>query len=213
MSQAPVREPLQARSRASWERVISVGRELLETGGFEALTISEVCRRAEVTAPSIYARVDGRAGLFRAVYEDGMREVQATEDALFAGTVGSVAAAVEAAATVFDRHAPLLRAVIRQAVEDPWLLERGAETSRRLQTRIAEALPSDDDAAALSAARVVYESCAVRTMYGAGFWSDEPETFEAFCARVTRVVSSMVVADERCGTGQPQSASICFNTC
>ncbi|MGN6206648.1 TetR/AcrR family transcriptional regulator, partial [Humibacter sp.] len=90
MSQAPVREPLQARSRASWERVISVGRELLETGGFEALTISEVCRRAEVTAPSIYARVDGRAGLFRAVYEDGMREVQATEDALFAGTVGSV---------------------------------------------------------------------------------------------------------------------------
>lgn len=194
MSHAPVREPLQARSRASWERVISVGRELLETGGFEALTISDVCRRAEVTAPSIYARVDGRAGLFRAVYEDGMREVQATEDTLFAGSGGSVAATVTAAASVFDRHAALLRAVIRQAVEDPWLLERGAETSRRLQARIADALPSDDDTAALSAARLVYESCAFRTMYGAGFWPEVPETFDAFCTRLTRVVAAILGA-------------------
>ena len=61
-----VREPQQARSRASWDRVVAVGRDLLAEGGYDALTISEVCRRANVTAPSIYARVDGRAGLFRA---------------------------------------------------------------------------------------------------------------------------------------------------
>lgn len=197
MSAAPhtgrsVREPLQARSRARWERVIAAGRDLLESGGYDALTISEVCRRAEVTAPSIYARVDGRAGLFRAVYEDGMREVAATEDELFAAADGSTAGTVTATAGVFDRHAALLRVVIRRAVEDPWLLAHGATSSRRLQQRIVVALPVHDRDAAASAARVVYEACAFRTMYGPRFWSDEPESFDAFCARLAGLVSRVL---------------------
>ncbi|GAA3756809.1 hypothetical protein GCM10022240_07050 [Microbacterium kribbense] len=54
------------------------GHELLEEGGYEPLTINEICRRARVTAPSIYARVDGRVELFRAVYQRTMQEVVAT---------------------------------------------------------------------------------------------------------------------------------------
>ncbi len=186
-----VREPLQERSRARWERVIAAGRELLESGGYDALTISEVCRRAGATAPSIYARVDGRAGLFRAVYEDGMRAVVATEEELFSAADGTIAGVVTATAGVFDRHAALLRAVIRRAVEDPWLLAHGAASSRRLQQRIAAALPVHDRDAAASAARVVYEACAFRTMYGPRFWSDEPETFDAFCVRLSGLASSV----------------------
>jgi AcrR family transcriptional regulator len=187
-----VRAPQQARSRASWDRVLAVGRDLLESGGYEALTISEVCRRAGVTAPSIYARVDGRTGLFRAVYEDGMRDIAATEDELFAGADRTVASAVRAVATVFERHDPLLRAVIRQAVEDPWLLERGAVASRRLQARVVTILPTGDVDAAASAARAIYEACAFRTIYGSRFWSDEPEDFDAFTARLTRVAAAII---------------------
>lgn len=186
-----VREPRQARSRAGWERALAAGRELLEAGGYEALTVSEVCRRAEITAPSLYARVDGRAGLFRAVYEDGMRDVAATEDELL-GDARGIAELVAATTEIFDRHAPLLRAVIHRAVEDPWLLARGAETSRRLQQRIAQALPAGDAAANLSAARVMYTECAFRTIYGPGFWTPRGEPADSFNARLTAIVERIV---------------------
>ena len=81
---AVVREPKQARSREAWERVLEVGRQLIEEGGVPALTITEVCRRSGINAPSLYARVDGRAGLFAAVYERGMAEVRATEERMLA---------------------------------------------------------------------------------------------------------------------------------
>lgn len=186
-----VREPRQARSRAGWERALAVGRELLEAGGYEALTVSEVCRRAGITAPSLYARVDGRTGLFRAVYADGMRDVVASEDELLGAAEGTIAV-VAAVTAVFDRHAPLLRAVIHRAVEDPWLLARGAEASRRLQERIARALPGDDEALKRSAARLVYTECAFRAMYGPAFWVDEPESAEAFADRVAVIVGRTI---------------------
>jgi len=189
-----VREPQQARSRASWDRVVAVGRDLLAEGGYDALTISEVCRRANVTAPSIYARVDGRAGLFRAVYEDVLRDVVASEDELFAAAAPSVAGGVRATATVFARHEALLRAIIRQAVEDPALLAQGAATSRRLRARIVHALGAPDARAAASAARTIYEACVFRTIYGPQFWSDEPETLDEFCDRLTRVAESVLAA-------------------
>jgi len=187
-----VREPRQARSRASWERVVAVGRDLLAAGGYDALTISEVCRRAGVTAPSIYARVDGRAGLFRAVYEDVMADVLLSEDELFGSAAPSVAGAVRATATVFEHHSALMGSIIRQAVEDPWLLSHGARTSRRLRSRIAGAFRAGNPEAAASAARVLYEACVFRTIYGPAFWADEPETLDEFCGRLTRVVEGVL---------------------
>ncbi|WP_426321835.1 helix-turn-helix domain-containing protein [Microbacterium sp. E-13] len=69
---SPIRPPQQARSRAAWERILDVGLRLPQQGGFDAVTIGDVCRQADVSAPSIYARVDGRAGLLLAVGERGM---------------------------------------------------------------------------------------------------------------------------------------------
>nr|WP_274636101.1 TetR/AcrR family transcriptional regulator [Microbacterium bovistercoris] len=190
----PVREPLQARSRASWERVLTAGRALLEEGGYEALTINEVCRRAHVAPPSIYARVDGRVELFRAVYERTMHEVVATEDELFAGASGSVADAIAATAGVFERHSALLRAIIHRAVDDPWLLQHGAVMSRRLQERVSATLPIEDAELASSIARLVYTECAFRTMYGPAFWSETGETLEEFATRITILVQRILAA-------------------
>lgn len=194
-----VREPQQARSRAAWQRVLAAGRELLESGGYDALTVSEVCRRAGVTAPSLYARVDGRDALFRAVYEDAMHDVVATEDAAFGATDGSLGSVVRAVVQVFDRHHRLLRAIVTRAASDPRLLEQGARTSRRLQSRVAEALNAGREKAGASredrardAARLIYVECLFRTMYGPRFWSDDPESLEAFAERLTTLTGRVL---------------------
>lgn len=179
-----VRPPLQARSRAGWERALEVGLELLQEGGYEALTVSEVCRRAAISAPSLYARVDGRLGLFRAVYERGMAQVIVTEDRVFAEASGSLERTVDAVVEVFETHGALLRAVIRHAASDPDLLHRGAAESRRVLDRIVDALPPAPSEAATIVARLLYTESAFRAMYGERFWSDAGESREAFSSRL-----------------------------
>jgi AcrR family transcriptional regulator len=182
---ASVRPPLQARSRAGWERALEVGLDLLQEGGYEALTVSEVCRRARLSAPSLYARVDGRLGLFQAVYERGMAAVIKTEDAALEAADGWTDEIVGAVVEVFERHRDFLRAVIRQAGVDPNLLERGASETQRFVRRVAGALATHDEPAALSTARMLYTECAFRAMYGDQFWSsDEPESRAEFTQRL-----------------------------
>ncbi|HEY8318149.1 MAG TPA: TetR family transcriptional regulator [Amnibacterium sp.] len=197
---AVVREPKQARSREAWERVLEVGRQLIEEGGVPALTITEVCRRSGINAPSLYARVDGRAGLFAAVYERGMAEVRATEERVLLplprpdATTGEQAAeAAEAVAEVFLVHGRLLRSVITQAESDPQLLERGAEESRRMMRRAADAIHVDPTVA-LEIAQTLYAECVLRTMYGAGFLTGTAETEPAFRARLARTAVARALA-------------------
>ena len=197
---AVVREPKQARSREAWERVLDVGRQLIEEGGVPALTITEVCRRSGINAPSLYARVDGRAGLFAAVYERGMAEVRQTEDRMLAplprprATIAEQAAeAAAAVAEVFLMHGRLLRAVITQAESDPQLLERGADESRRMMRRVADAI-AVDPAVALEIAQTLYAECVLRTMYGAGFLTGSPEPETAFRARLARTAVARALA-------------------
>ena len=102
--------------------------------------------------------------------------------------------AIAATAGVFDRHSALLRAVIHRAVDDPWLLQHGATTSRRLQERVGNALPTQDRELASSIARLVYSECAFRTMYGPQFWTDRGETLAAFTARITALVDRILAA-------------------
>ncbi|WP_285115599.1 TetR/AcrR family transcriptional regulator [Leifsonia sp. fls2-241-R2A-40a] len=195
------RAPLQARSRDTWERVLLTASGLFEAGGWEALTIAEVCRRSGVSAPSIYARVDGRAGLFAAVYQLGLDRMRATEDRLVdagAGVAGADDAAARAVGVItclFRDHAPFLRAVISHSVDDPELLEAGARESRRMVARLAAALdsPSGDEIV-----RVLYSECVLRTMYGEHFLVEE-ESFEDYQARLHRLATALLAQDVRLG--------------
>lgn len=159
--------------------MLAAGAELLAEGGYDALTIAEVCRRARVSAPSIYARVDGREALFRAVYAHAMDRVVATEDEELGSCPRTVAGVTRALVEVFSTHTEVLRAVISRAADDPALMAAGAETSRRLTARAA-ALMADAGAgsdSALAAARHVYVECTFRTMYGDGFWGETDQEF------------------------------------
>lgn len=193
---AVVREPKQARSRKAWERALDVGQQLLEEGGIEALTIADVCRRSNMSPPSLYARVDGLAGLFAAVYDRGMAQVAATEEQVFAGLprVGAeprqrALDASAAIADVFSRHASFLRPIIGVAGRDPALLRRGASESRRLLDHVVRALDLDSEAAE-DIARSLYSECVIRTMYGADFFSGHPESATDFRARLGRLAVS-----------------------
>lgn len=193
MTDSPaVREPKQARSRESWERVLEVGRALIEEGGLGALTITEVCRRSGISPPSLYARVDGLDGLFAAVYDRGMSEILETEEQAFAGlpSIGAslaeqATAAAGAIAQVFDVHERFLRPVISRAESDRRLLQRGAAESRRLLGRVSAAI-GVDPATGGEIAQTLYAECVLRTIYGADFFSGRAETRLEFRARIAR---------------------------
>jgi AcrR family transcriptional regulator len=188
-----VRPPKQARTREAWERALDVGLALLQEGGLDAVTVSEVCRRSGISAPSLYARVDGLAGLVAAVYEHGMTAVRATEAELMAGIPGPdsppearIAAVVDVLAELFLQHRAILRPVIASSVRDDRIHTRGVEESLRARAALSSALGLGprvgNDIAAMVFAEVV-----VRTVYGDDFSTPSPESEREFRARLTRM--------------------------
>ena len=187
------REPKQERSRIAWERALDAGLALLEQRGLEAVTVTEVCRRAGISAPSLYARVDGRAGLVAAVYEHGMTALRATEAELLervppvdAPVEDRIAAIVAYMAGVFRRHRTLMRPIIASSTYDEHIHARGVEESLRSQQVMVDALGLPDDVGHDIAA-MIFAEVVVRTVYGGEFSATTPETDEEFEGRLTRM--------------------------
>jgi len=186
------REPKQGRTREAWDRVLNIALEMFSEGGIDGLNVTEVCERAGISPPSLYARVDGKAGLFAAVYRHGMqrsREIEESEFAVLSRRSRSVPdqtrAVVTAAARSFRRNEPFLRAAIGYATREPEVLALGTEDAQRIVGRMVDALHAPADVAE-DVARMVFAECILRTMYGAGFpEGGEPE--EAFVERLSRM--------------------------
>src|SRR5437773_9448223 len=109
-SEPLLRPPQQRRSRESLERALAAGIELLEEGGYEAFTITEVAKRAKVSVGSLYGRFQSKDGLFHELQARALEAIEADQDALLERDWSDldadalVRAAVEAAAEVFRRH-------------------------------------------------------------------------------------------------------------
>jgi AcrR family transcriptional regulator len=56
-----------ARARTSAPEIVAAGRELLEAGGLDAVTMQAVAQRVGVRAPSLYKRFPNRAALIAAI--------------------------------------------------------------------------------------------------------------------------------------------------
>ncbi|GHF18916.1 TetR/AcrR family transcriptional regulator [Pseudolysinimonas yzui] len=192
-----VRPPRQDRTRESWQRVLDTGLDLLVSGGWDALTVSEVCRRCGISAPSLYARVDGKVGLFYAVYEYGMERVAATQARVVStvrpedGLETAARHAVEAMLNVFQAHEGLLRAVIIRASVDEELRRRGGLESRAAIRGLMERIPGRR-AAVEAVGRTVFAECVVRIIYGVEFFTGQPESSAQFVDRLTALVVATV---------------------
>jgi AcrR family transcriptional regulator len=189
-----VRPPQQARSRHSWDRVLTAGMWILENEGRDALTVSAVCERAQVTPMAIYRRVNGLPGLFWAIYDRGMSSVADTYDheleqaALHpAGSVDRVDRVAAAVAETFERHTVFLHQIINYSTTDPELSRRGSEESLQLVDRVTTLLPDPDPTAARDVARMLHQECVFRAMYGERWLSHESEGFAPFVERLRRM--------------------------
>ena len=56
-----------ARARTSRDEIVAAGRDLLEEGGLETVTMQAVAERVGVRAPSLYKRVPNRGALIAAI--------------------------------------------------------------------------------------------------------------------------------------------------
>jgi AcrR family transcriptional regulator len=63
------RAPMQARSLATFNRILTAASAILDEGDWDAFTIEAVAGRAEVSVGAIYRRFGDKEGLFKAVHE------------------------------------------------------------------------------------------------------------------------------------------------
>ena len=75
-----VREPRQARSRETLDRILDTAEALVAEKGFEDATVAELVRRAESSVGAFYARFRDKEGLLYALYERYLEQAVATAD-------------------------------------------------------------------------------------------------------------------------------------
>ena len=66
---SPRVRPVQARSRARWERILDVTTELIVEHGVDAVTVAEIARSAQVSVPSLYRYFPDKAAIIAAIAE------------------------------------------------------------------------------------------------------------------------------------------------
>lgn len=199
-----IRPPVQRRSREAWTRVLDVGVQLLEEGGYDAFTIAAVCERAQVAPRALYARADNKDALFLAVYEHGMARVR-DDQAVLAdderwrdlSPEQLAVQVVREVATICFRHAALLRAVVLISGVHPEVYRRGAYYSRQLGDQVTNLLlrardaidNPDPETAAQAAFNAVFSALILRVAYGPAFATppfDEQTFLETLSTMVRR---------------------------
>lgn len=189
-----VRLPVQARSRRTWDKVLTAGAWILEHEGRENFTIARVCERAGVTPAAIYRRVDSITDLFWAIFERGIlpildeyRQDLVAAAAFPVGSEARVRAVARAVAESFERHIDFLGPVMTYATGDVDLARRGSPESHTLVDAATEALDAGDAEAARDVARMLHAEGSMRTLYGPRWLDPDGESFDAFLDRIERM--------------------------
>lgn len=141
------RKPQQGRSKASLERMLAAGRELMLERGSEEFTLQEVSDRGNVSIGSIYLRFQSKDNLVRGVIANALETLAEAENVMLAELARTcvtlaefVPAYVEAYAEVLRQHAPLLRLTMERAAFDPLVSQPGKDHALRAERACTDAL-------------------------------------------------------------------------
>ena len=142
-----VRSPVQGRSVASLERMLSAAEEVLRTKSFDQAAVAEIAARAGVTVGAFYARFSDKEALLLHLEERVYAEVaelaraQATAVSDPSVPLGTVVHGMLAASlALYRKHGGTLRALDLRARTDPVLRERMEATNRRTLAAFAPAV-------------------------------------------------------------------------
>lgn len=120
------RQALQARSQATETALLDAGLDLLQTQGFEGLSMQAVAERAGASIGALYFRFGDREGFVRAMLARGFDQIRQDTDALLAQAIAHhhtpheiIRAFVDLAVRVQLNSHGVFRAVLRQALVDP----------------------------------------------------------------------------------------------
>lgn len=175
------RKPQQGRSKASLERMLAAGRELMLERGSEEFTLQEVSERGNVSIGSIYLRFQSKDNLVRGVIANALEALAAAETVMLAELARDcktlaefVPAYVAAYAEVLRQHAPLLRLTMERASYDPLVSAPGKEHALRAERTCTEAMlahasefgGSDNKVKAQSAYHIIFATLARQLSLG-----------------------------------------------
>lgn len=132
MATVHCKPPKQQRSRQSFDRALDAAAAILSEKGLQALTLSGVSRRSQVSIGSIYSRVAGKEDLIRAVQARVLDKL----DHEFSGIVNQlrrrglrlaelVPTLIRQHASYLRRHAPILNAFMEVAPRDAVVQQLG----------------------------------------------------------------------------------------
>lgn len=120
--------------------------ELFLAGGYEAVTASEVARRAGVAVGTIYSRFVNKDGLVRAVeagllsrFEEGVRDLASSPEWTAVPPREVIATLIRTLARLLADHAPILQPVMKHAAVDPETAALGKSAHERLRTTFLHA--------------------------------------------------------------------------
>lgn len=144
-----VRLPRQARSQASFDRMVTSAMDLIAEQGLEGATVQEILSRSGAGAGTFYARFDSRDALLAYLAGQFWEDAQEGWEAVLAPQRWS-AAGVREIVVQFTRmlvlwsraHGSLLRAFLVHAMShpEPQLLDRTAELDNRVADYLVELL-------------------------------------------------------------------------
>lgn len=133
-----VRQPLQDRSSASADAMLTATLDLLADGGLAAVTVAAVAQRAGTSNGALYHRFGDRQGLLRAAQERALERIEGETLRAFVSAEAEADDAVavrvlaDAALSIFTVHRAALRAFLVEAHGDPVLEQRSQVSVHRI---------------------------------------------------------------------------------
>jgi AcrR family transcriptional regulator len=147
-----IREPRQARSRETLDRILDAAETLVADKGFEDATIAEIVRRAESSVGAFYTRFRDKEGLLYALYERYLEQAVATaDDALEpsrwegADVRELLGAVVRFLVTIYREQGGLIRAFVMRNHSDPEFRARQERLSHYVSDKLAAVLLAHRD--------------------------------------------------------------------